>query len=480
MKLKLVSLVLILATLLAACGNTILRVETATPSIVDGNKNTQDERDAAELIKEFSLPYYATDSLEPYLTKTVQNFSLRTLIYDSLFSYDGTEARPLIANSIVQNDSSAVVTLRDDVVFSDGTRLTAKEVVDSFKLAMASDIYSASLTELADVREQSSTAIHIDLKKPSPLLSNVLTFPIVKRVGEKSLGTGRFYLVSENKLVKNPYNKLEIKTVKQINLRPIKSLETLNFELVDGTVSLYYSDLSKLSDIGMGVGFKQVPLNNLVFLDFNSARVPLLFRKVIYHQLDRKRIAEVAYDGFATTVTMPVKRMAGVSVPNFSAEDELERAGYKYSEDGMLTAGGQGVKLRLLVTKEEKKLAAARLIAEQLDRLGIEVLVEQLDYTAYIRRTSAGDYDMVLGELRLSDDEDLAPILNGQGEADILGSYYQYQQKKLSVEDFSKQFAEQLPFCPILFRNGALFYNRSFQTSIAPNAYDIFYNIHEW
>lgn len=478
---KICSLLTAASLILTACGNTIIKAEPYTQTTKQNESNTAVEHSATLAIKNLYLPYYPSDSLEPYSAKTVQNFSLRTLIYDSLFVYNGTVSEPQIATSIVQNESSAVITLGSDIYFSNGTILTAEDVLNSFNQAKVSSQYSTSLAEITSMEILGTDSIRLELSKPSPLLTNVLTFPIYKKLENgTTIGTGRFYMKDEATLEKNPYNKTEIKTVKKIYLKPIENNEMLNFNLAEGSFSLYYSDLSVPSDIGMGVGFKQVPLNNLIFLDFNSATVPTSLRKAIFGQIDRQKITENAYDGFATALSMPIRKLSSVDIQNSAPMDILTSAGYTQNEEKKLMQGTTQVKLKLITTKDETRSIVARLVTENLAKLGIEVTVEQLEFNTYKSRISANNYDIFLGEIKLSDDEDLSSILTKKDEAEILEKYYAYQQGTLPVEEFAKLFSENVPFCPIAFRNGVLYYNRSFQAPIYPTAHDVFYNIQSW
>ena len=81
------------------------------------------------------LPVDIDDSLGPYAAQSDMNLSITSLLFDPLFVTDNTfTPQPCLAESITQAGTGEyLVTLRSDVTFSDGSALTAADVVYSFE-----------------------------------------------------------------------------------------------------------------------------------------------------------------------------------------------------------------------------------------------------------------------------------------------------------------------------------------------------------
>ena len=95
---------------------------------------TESSSPAPAAVTELSLPVDIDDSLNPYAALSDMNLSLSALLFDPLFLTDNSfSAIPCLAESISGSGPEYLVSLRQDVSFSDGTPLTAADVVYSFQ-----------------------------------------------------------------------------------------------------------------------------------------------------------------------------------------------------------------------------------------------------------------------------------------------------------------------------------------------------------
>ena len=91
-----------------------------------------------------TLLYSASDSFNPYTVKTDINRQLCMLLYEPLIRVDNDfEPQYALAKTVDVKDKRCVVTL-NNAAFSDGTSVTADDVVYSCKLALASQSAYAS------------------------------------------------------------------------------------------------------------------------------------------------------------------------------------------------------------------------------------------------------------------------------------------------------------------------------------------------
>ncbi|MBR7137499.1 MAG: hypothetical protein IKC99_05520, partial [Clostridia bacterium] len=133
----------------------------------------------------FGVPYYDHGTPMNPLTETLQlNRDVCSLLYDTLFTV-GTDFRPEanLCASAAETDTGFVLTLREGVLFHDGTRLTANDVVYSLKLAMTNEasVYRDRFDGVSaiGIDAQNRIVLTVDGKRPSLLAE--LSIPIIKQ-----------------------------------------------------------------------------------------------------------------------------------------------------------------------------------------------------------------------------------------------------------------------------------------------------------
>ena len=187
---------LVLALGLTACGqSTAVPTQTPPPEVTVA---PVEER-------VFALGYDPTDTLHPITGRSGMNLELSALVYEGLFELNHDfQVQPVLAKSAEVDASGLVwtITVKEGVLFSDGTPLTAAHVVSSLKLARKSGVYAARLAEVASVKEKNG-AVVITLSAPNGALPALLDIPVIKAGTERSIvpvGTGA-YVLSADKCV---------------------------------------------------------------------------------------------------------------------------------------------------------------------------------------------------------------------------------------------------------------------------------------
>ncbi len=112
-----------------------------------------------------SLFYCANDSINPYLATTNTNRQLSWLLYDPLVRLNANyETEYVLAQSVVLTDAHCVVNLKE-ASFSDGTLLTAEDVIYSLELAKKSSTkYAEQLADVSTVTAVDGKCVSIMLK----------------------------------------------------------------------------------------------------------------------------------------------------------------------------------------------------------------------------------------------------------------------------------------------------------------------------
>ncbi|MGB4136673.1 MAG: ABC transporter substrate-binding protein [Microbacterium sp.] len=114
--------------------------------------------------------------LDPAVAVTQASLRVMELMYDTLIDYDeDNNLIPMIAKSWEMSDDGLtyVFTLRD-ASFSDGSKITAEDVVYSVERAAASEAMSGRLAALASVEATADGEVTMTLSEPSRVFLNAL------------------------------------------------------------------------------------------------------------------------------------------------------------------------------------------------------------------------------------------------------------------------------------------------------------------
>lgn len=513
----------IISLILALC---LLLTLTACKS---GNENQAQggaEGDINATAYNFNLLYCTKDSFDPYQCKTKQNFELSHLLYDPLVKTDNEfNAIKVLANSVTIEDKICTVVLKA-VKFTDGTPVTADDVVFSFNKAKnSSAVYAYSLKNAVSIQKQSDTTVIFNLSKADPYFANVLDFPILKKDSDQlknsdnralpPIGAGR-YLFNESydALVVNKAYHGGASSIKNIGLidSPDQEADYHNIEI--GVVDYYYSDLSTSSFPKMNGLKTSVNLNNLVFLGINfNARYlsNMSVRQAISAAIDRTKIANGSYFtnasaalGPFSSAWQPAKDYQSISATanNDIAASNLKNAEiFEKNDQGKYIKANKTINFSILVNNDNSvRVAAAELIAKQLNDFGFTVSVEKVSRTTYDARISAKNFDMYIGEIRLSNNMDLSELVslietkgympetevsvnNSSGSNETVKTVStklavnEFYSGEYSLGDMINVFNSELPIIPICHRKGIAMYNENIKDPFAPSVSDLFYRI---
>ena len=476
--------------------------------------------------KEMSLLYSSADSMNPYLAKTTANRQIATLVYDSLVKTDNNlEAVYCLAESITIEDKKCTVYLRN-TRFTDGSVLTADDVVYSYKIAKECSVYLHNFYEVVSVSATDLKTVVFTLSQNDPLFMNLLTFPILKS-GTSSVfdsdgkeippvGSGRYKIADDGaSLVQNgDYygEKGSVKVIRLINSPDATS--TVHYVEV-GAVGMYYNDSNNI--VRMSAKKAEVNLNRLVYIGINDSYGSLATKEMRYaisSALGRDEICKTAYYNNAVSATgyfspyfKPTKSLQTIeSTPNSKITVEnLSKIGYnKMNSNGFYAnASGNNPVFTLLVNSENaSRVAAANLIAAQCKTAGIQINVVSCTYEQYLTRLSTGSFQLYLGEVQLLDNMDMTQLVVSGGSAafgvsdkvaadealeentvlvspckSILDSYHTAQ---CGIGDVAGTLLTEMPQIPVCFLEGVLFYDSAIQGGVEPSSNDIYLNFENY
>lgn len=458
--------------------------------------------------QEFSLAYCPDRSMNPLIGYNHNNRVLFSLIYQGLFGVDNNNnVTPILCASYqVSPDSKTwTIYIEPTACFSDGTALTIEDVLATYKAAQANGYYKGRFTHVNNITASAEGGITFSLNTAYENLPLLLDIPIVKK-GETEasfpLGTGP-YVFTEGPEGYSLQRNVNWWTKKEIPVRAasIPLVEAYSdaeirdaFEFGDvglvcanplaSSYAEYRSDY-ELWDVDNGI-FLYLGLN-MNYSDFFEDDDTL--RKALTYAIDRAAINEKFYRGqalVATTAVSPESPYYSASLASQYGYDSMKFldaiSGWHPPKDDE----GDEQKLRILVNADDSaRLRAARYIADALTELGVPA--GTLEYgnsgkTTYEKVLLAGNYDMYLGQTRLSPNNDLSPFfgwglmatggLTDQSIMDMCkealansGNYYNLQQK----------VAEESGIIPVLFGRYAVYAERGLFEGLSPSRDNAFY-----
>ena len=484
--------------LLSACR----RVQTEEDTTAPPELTTEAPLPAGSI----TVPYTELDPLNPFFTETLINASLVSLVYDSLFYLDGGFMPvPSIAAEYSAAGQTLRVTMQDSLVFSDASPLTAADAVYSFLKAKESPLYAESLKSITECEADGSYSVTFTLSEPDVNAVNLLTFPIVKLGTAEAetdlpVGSGCYQYARDELRLFLTYNLRHaggIPEIGTVRLREVNTSSTLMHLLNTGSIDCFFTDLSDGSAKRSYSGVNEIYLNNLVFLGVNHDS-PMLnladTRHAVSLAVSRQALAENAYVSHARPAVYPVNSSWDALL---NAEDPVN-AEYEAdvaAADAILSAmqmgaGGKPLYYTLIAEDGNAFLrSAAAQLADQLAQVNIQLEVQYLSQRAFDAALMNGEYDFYLSEIKLTKNMDLSPFFTPGGAAaygidftdlDIAGVYSHYKAGQTELGAFLAAFDEQLPFIPLLYRNGQFCYSRAIISGVTATEERLYLNIAEW
>lgn len=463
----------------------------------------------------FTLSYSREDVINPYLCKSTLNATLSDLLYDQLITVNSEfEAEMVIALKVEYTGTrSMTVTLRDGIVFSDGTPLTAADIKYSFDAACASKSRFKGQLALFQSCSGSENMVYFRLNEADPRAHMLLDFPIIKKESDKDnappIGSGKYVYISDVEhgtyLARNErwFRSNESKAAR-ISLVSMPTVESIVHSVEIGTISYYYTDLRDGFPGRINANYATVDINNLVYMGVNTAN-PILqltpVRAAISMQMDREEIITAAYAGRAyaatgplttswpeaamaqsgSTLATPMLALSTLKDAGFISEDE-DRRYHRYD------AQGNYLEFTLLVNEDnEQQLSVAERIATQLEDAGIGITIHPVSFEELLRRIAAGDYQLYLGEYALYNNMDFSELFTpnkglyyGLMPANTIEKWQSYLSGEVGIDKVIEAFEAERPFIPVCYRLGMVCYSRSLTSSMNISESDLFWGMELW
>jgi peptide/nickel transport system substrate-binding protein len=432
--------VVALAITAAGCGGS-----TASSSGGSGSGPTVSTLVIANAVK--------VDTLDPEANSVNESIWLDQNLYSRLLQPNstGTGLLPDLASSwtVAPDGLTYTFHLRPDARFSNGTPVTASDVVYSIQRSRAfSGGWGFLLTAVKAITAPDSHTVVITLSQPhAPLLADlamyaysVLPENLVKAQGssffQHPVGSGPFMVTSyspdsEVDLARNPYfygskpkiSKVKVLIVPDDNTR-VLMLESKKADVIENPPGNLVSEIDKTP----GLSVQLYPSTRVDFVQLDEHFKPFkspLVREALNYAINRKAIVSLAYQGHATPGAsfMPYKmKFFDSSLKPYpydptKAKQLLAQAGYPHGFSTFL----------ITVSGDVAGQAEAIVLKSELAAVGITVSIQSYELLTAYNKEDGGHSEM--GERYWTNDiidpDEVATFgADCQGGAEAFNSYW--------------------------------------------------------
>ena len=351
------------------------------------------------------------------------NMPLIKNLYDALVEYapDGTVI-PWLASAwkIAPDNTSITLTMRDGVVFQNGTPMTTAAVVASFTKASDPKKGKNAYPTMSVVKDWTvvdAKTITLNFKAPVPdrQIFDILQFmavidpAVVEDVETKTNGTGPFMLAERVlgqrfRLVKNPkYWRAGEPVLDEIVCTVFSDNDSASAALESGAVDMIFGGGARaavrLRDAGNQLWQGKGQLVQV--LRINTTRGPFRnekFRQAFNFLIDRAAILKVGYAGLGEVTALPWAPASPASDRSYDTKFafSVDKGKLLLKESGLSQAEMDGWKL-LVNGSDEDASKISQVVQSTLQKAGINIQLEIKQGGEFVDALLGGKFDAVFG-----------------------------------------------------------------------------------
>ena len=456
------------------------------------------EATVPEQPQELSLTYYPNISMNPYICTDFTNRALFSLLYQGLFAVDREyQVTPVLCkNYRVSNDMRIYTFYPENATFSDGSVLTAQDVLDSLLAAKESKLYSGRFLRVSEFRlSDDGKGVTVLLNTPYENFPILLDVPILRSEDVAQaypLGTGPYIFrntVNSSSLQRraNWWCDAEMAiTADTIALIHAESATQIRDNFQFGDLGIVCADPGSDRYADYRSDFELWDCENGIFLYLVCSEYSKVFsdpelRAALTYALDREQLADEFYRGFAQAASLPASPSSPYYNRNLASRYDYDKEKFAQAVE----AADIGDKtITLLVNSEDSlRTRVARAICDMLRDGGLTVELKDLSGEAYEYNLNAWNFDLYLGQTVLSPNMDLSQFFYQygtlrQGGISDSSAYALCQQ---ALENHGNYYTlhqtvmDNGLLCPVLFRSYAVYATRGLMTGLAPARDNVFY-----
>lgn len=485
-------------TSLAACGTSGDAYTPTGDGLSYEQEQTKPVQDSFEesTQKTLTLTYYPEKSLNPLESTDFTNRALLSLVYQGLFSVDRNyKLEPVLCERYSMSEDMLTYTFYVDpkATFADGSKVKAEDVEASLLAAQKSNYYGGRFLHVWSIALSEDGGVAITLDTPYENFPILLDIPIVKASqteAPRPLGSGPYLFDASNRELclrrrTDWWCQSDlIVTAPVIYLLEAESTTQIrdNFQFSDLTLVCANPGSDRYADYRCDFELWDCETGMFVYLAASESSYyfsdPQL-RQALTYAIDRETLSQTYYRGFGVPTTLPVSPAS----PYYSQKlaERYEYAPERFSE---LVSQLTDPSVTLLVNSEDSlRLRMARSIADMLRETGMKVTTKELSGDSYLSALRNREYDLYLGQTKLSANMDLSAFFAptgalSYGGLDDVAAYSLCLQALENQGNFltlHQTVMENGLLCPILFYNHAIYATRGSLVKLTPARDNIFY-----
>ncbi len=413
------------------------------------------------------------ESLDPHFASSEASFQVLNNVLETLtFFDDDMNLVPWLAADWDRSEDGLTWTfyLREGATFSNGREMTAEDVKWSFDRLIDPEVGSGNawriggsgtVIEVVDDYTVSVTTESPIANLPASLAANKSTAVLASESLEEDgtvqvpIGTGPFVIdeiEGTTRLVlaaRDDYWQEEYPYLDEVVIRPVTDDTARDLALQGGEVDWIftispqnYETLQEDDDVIVDTA----PRLSYDYFGLNLNRAPfddVRVRQAIAYAIDREVICQFAFFGLCEPTHGPTGSGTPWYFPYAPYERDLAMARELLAEAGY----EDGFEMEIMTAIGfDETLRGAQVVQQQLAEVGIEVEIANIEFSEWLERQSAGDFDaFMLSWLGLTDVEDYFYLQHRTGNTFNFTGYSNPEFDALvdegrTVEDFEERY----------------------------------------
>ena len=359
-------------------------------------------------------------TVDPHAASDSSSVNNLNPVYETLVRYDENgNIAPLLATEWKQLDELKYeFKLRDDVYFHNGEKMTANDVLFSFKRASGPEgmkvSYIMGAIDADNCEVVDDTTIIVATKMPFPLIGYLPYIGAVvvsekeftenpEKAASNPVGTGPFKFVSwakNDKCVyerndnywgeKPKYKNLVIRTIAEANSRVIE----LESGTVDIALAIPAKSVASLEDNPETKILKK-DSTSIDYVVFNMKKKPLDDPKVrlaIDYAIDEKAIVDAVYLGTANySPSTVVPSMMYFDDSDMDCRYDPEKAKALLKE-----AGVSDLHLQMIIAENKTRMDISVIMQQMLSEVGITMEIQSFESGTVSDMVDAGEHELTI------------------------------------------------------------------------------------
>jgi len=515
---------------IALIGFAVYKIYNDKENEKNNNIVTESKNEEPKILNDLRMGIVEFDTMNPILSKNKNVQEISKLIFESLLTIDENYK---LQNCLVKEwskteETSYLLKLRDDVKWHDGSKFTAKDVQFTIdRLKEIPSIYAYNVQHVIGVEIIDDYTVKINLDMPVQYFEYNLTFPIMSNshylgqdfsnsnINVIPVATGMYKVTNVDgtnitlKKNQNWWNWKEKNTkIETITISIYSSMGEIYNAFKIGNLDLVTTQSLNVEEYIGTIGFnsKEIKGREHDFLAFNcndNILSRLEVRKAIDYAIDKNAIISNVYSGKYYISDFPLdygswlysSEAGSIGFNPEQSKQILIDNGWQYKNKvWQKTENYRTIRLSLNIvvnSENDKRVAVANIIKSNLETIGINVKLINVNGSTYYNYLQNKNYESILTGINSS----ISPNLTTFFGENNLANYYNDESLRIMKEvsniteenvlkekykRLSEIYKLDVPYISLYNNRATLLYSKNLMGDIKPNNFNIFYNIENW